>query len=88
MFLQIFDSWGGLLSPNDYSEFFMAIYKTKIIEELKDFAPVCCLLVKDVGFALNEMSKSNASALGVDWTITARKCKVFERWKILHYKET
>jgi uroporphyrinogen decarboxylase len=71
--LQIFDSWGGLLSPNDYSEFSWQ-YINQIIEELKDFAPVV-VFGKGCWFALNEMSKSNASALGVDWTITARNAR-------------
>ena len=71
--LQIFDSWGGLLSPNDYSEFSWQ-YINQIIEELKDFAPVV-IFGKGCWFALNEMSKSSASALGVDWTITARNAR-------------
>jgi uroporphyrinogen decarboxylase len=71
--LQIFDSWGGLLSPDDYSEFSWQ-YINQIIEELKDFAPVV-VFGKGCWFALNEMSKSNASALGVDWTITARNAR-------------
>ena len=71
--IQIFDSWGGLLSPDDYSEFSWQ-YINQIIEELKDFAPVV-VFGKGCWFALNEMSKSNASALGVDWTITARNAR-------------
>ncbi|WP_152286436.1 uroporphyrinogen decarboxylase [Flavicella marina] len=66
--VQVFDSWGGMLSPADYQEFSWK-YINQIIEALKDDAPVIAF-GKGCWFALEEMSKSNASALGVDWTIT------------------
>jgi len=66
--VQVFDSWGGMLSPVDYQEFSWQ-YINQIIEALKDDAPVIAF-GKGCWFALEEMSKSNASALGVDWTIT------------------
>ena len=71
--VQVFDSWGGMLSPTDYQEFSWR-YIQQIIDALKDFAPViafgkCCW------FALNEMSKSGAAALGVDWTCSARNAR-------------
>lgn len=66
--VQVFDSWGGMLSPVDYQEFSWK-YINQIIEALKDDAPVIAF-GKGCWFALEEMAKSNASALGVDWTIT------------------
>ncbi|MDO6739072.1 uroporphyrinogen decarboxylase [Wenyingzhuangia sp. 2_MG-2023] len=66
--VQVFDSWGGMLSPVDYQEFSWQ-YINQIIEALKDDAPVIAF-GKGCWFALEDMSKSNASALGVDWTIT------------------
>jgi len=71
--VQIFDSWGGMLSPVDYQEFSWQ-YINQIIEALKDDAPVIAF-GKGCWFALDEMSKSNASALGVDWTITAKNAR-------------
>ena len=71
--VQVFDSWGGMLSPTDYQEFSWQ-YINQIIEALKDDAPVIAF-GKGCWFALQEMSKSNASALGVDWTITARNAR-------------
>lgn len=65
--VQIFDSWGGMLSPVDYQEFSWK-YIHQIIEALKDDAPVIAF-GKGCWFALEDMAKSNASALGVDWTI-------------------
>ncbi|PID69970.1 MAG: uroporphyrinogen decarboxylase [Flavobacteriales bacterium] len=66
--VQLFDSWGGLLSPDDYNTFSWP-YLEQIIEALKDKAPVI-VFAKGCWFALEQMAKSNASALGVDWTIS------------------
>lgn len=71
--VQIFDSWGGMLSPVDYQEFSWQ-YINQIIEALKGDAPVIAF-GKGCWFALQEMSKSNASALGIDWTITAQNAR-------------
>ncbi len=68
--VQIFDSWGGMLSPTDYQEFSWQ-YINRIIEALKDNAPVIAF-GKGCWFALEEMAKSNASALGVDWTCSPK----------------
>ena len=64
--IQVFDSWGGLLSPQDYDEFSWQ-YINQIVEALKDDAPVI-VFGKGCWFALDKMANSNASALGVDWT--------------------
>ena len=67
--VQLFDSWGGLLSPKDYQEFSWK-YLNQIVEALADEIPVV-VFGKGCWFALNEMSVSKASALGVDWTVSA-----------------
>lgn len=64
--VQIFDSWGGMLAPSDYHEFSWH-YINQIIEALKDDAPVIAF-GKGCWFALGDMAKSNATALGIDWT--------------------
>jgi len=71
--VQVFDSWGGMLSPVDYQEFSWK-YINQIIEVLKENAPVIAF-GKGCWFALQEMAKSNASALGVDWTITPQNAR-------------
>jgi len=71
--VQIFDSWGGMLSPTDYQEFSWK-YIQQIIDALKDITPVIAF-GKGCWFAYNEMSKSGASALGVDWTCSARNAR-------------
>ncbi len=71
--VQVFDSWGGMLSPVDYQEFSWQ-YINQIIEALKDDAPVIAF-GKGCWFALQDMAKSNAAALGVDWTITPQNAR-------------
>lgn len=78
--VQIFDSWGGMLSPVDYQEFSWK-YINQIVEAL---APLTKVIVfgKGCWFALNEMGKSKASALGVDWTCSARNARYLSGGKI------
>lgn len=73
--VQIFDSWGGLLSPKDYDEFSWN-YINQIIESLAPKVPVI-VFGKGCWYALQTMSQSKASALGVDWTITPQKAREF-----------
>ena len=78
--VQIFDSWGGMLSPVDYQEFSWK-YINQIVESL---APVTKVIVfgKGCWFALGEMGRSKASALGVDWTCSARNARYLSGGKI------
>ncbi|MEN1783689.1 MAG: uroporphyrinogen decarboxylase [Bacteroidota bacterium] len=64
--IQLFDSWGGMLSPTDYQEFSMQ-YLQQIVDALKEKVPVV-LFAKGCWFALETMAHSGAAALGVDWT--------------------
>ncbi len=71
--LQIFDSWGGLLSPDDY-DIFSWPYIQQIVTAVKGLCPVI-VFGKGCWFALNKMGQSGASALGVDWTCSARNAR-------------
>ena len=71
--VQIFDSWGGLLSPKDYNLFSWP-YIQQIVTALKDKTFVI-VFGKGCWFALNEMGKSGAAALGIDWTCSARNAR-------------
>ena len=66
--VQIFDSWGGMLSPEDYQQFSWQ-YINQIVEALSEVSPVV-VFGKGCWFALEEMSQSKAAALGVDWTVS------------------
>ncbi len=71
--VQVFDSWGGMLSPVDYQEFSWK-YIQQIVDALKEETEVI-VFGKGCWFALQEMAKSGASALGVDWTCSARNAR-------------
>jgi uroporphyrinogen decarboxylase len=78
--VQIFDSWGGMLSPVDYEEFSWK-YIQQIIDALYKEAPVIAF-GKGCWFALEKMSNSNASALGVDWTVSPKIARELTHHKI------
>ncbi len=70
--VQIFDTWGGILTPRDYREFSLR-YMARIIEGLTREAegrrvPVI-LFTKGGGAWLEDMAETGADALGLDWTI-------------------
>lgn len=66
--VQLFDSWAGLLGPEDFNEWAMP-HLMEICEAI-DEVPVI-LFAKGSWYALERLSfKSNASALSLDWTIT------------------
>lgn len=71
--VQLFDSWGGLLSPEDYPVFSWS-YLQQIIDSLQQEAPVI-VFAKGCWYALEDMAKSGASALGVDWTISPKEAR-------------
>lgn len=78
--VQIFDSWGGLLSPLDY-ETFSLHYIREIVSALHEHIPVV-VFAKGCWFALEEMAKMPVSALGVDWTITPHMAREFTQYQV------
>jgi uroporphyrinogen decarboxylase len=66
--VQLFDSWAGLLSPEDFNEWALPALM-EICGSIKDVPMI--LFAKGAWYALERLSfKSNAAALGLDWTIT------------------
>lgn len=78
--VQIFDSWGGLLSPADFEEFSLQ-YIRQIVNALKDETLVI-IFAKGAWFALDSMSSTGANALGIDWCVTAANARKFAGDKI------
>lgn len=78
--VQVFDSWGGMLSPIDYQEYSW-YYIQQIIDALKDETQVI-VFGKGCWYALGEMAKSGAAALGVDWTCSAQNARTLTGGKI------
>ncbi len=66
--LQVFDSWSGCLSPEDF-KLFAQPYLIQIADALKEKVPVI-LFPKGSWYALKELSEGSACALGLDWCIS------------------
>jgi uroporphyrinogen decarboxylase len=68
--LQVFDTWGGVLSPSMYREFSLR-YLKRIAQELprgEEKTPLI-LFGKGNGAYLEELAASGTEAVGVDWTV-------------------
>ena len=73
--VQVFDSWAGALSPADFKTFARP-YLIQISDALATDAPVI-LFPKGTWHAIEDLSKSSASGLGIDWTISPQQARAF-----------
>lgn len=73
--VQIFDSWGGLLSPADFETFSLQ-YIRQIVAAVKEKSPVI-IFAKGAWFALEEMAATGANGLGIDWCIKPQLARQF-----------
>ncbi|MGV3530395.1 MAG: uroporphyrinogen decarboxylase [Flavisolibacter sp.] len=71
--VQVFDSWAGSLSPEDFKTFAQP-YLLQIADAVKDFAPVI-LFPKGSWYALEDLSNSSASGVGIDWTVAPQAAR-------------
>jgi uroporphyrinogen decarboxylase len=72
--VQIFDTWGGILSPTDYEEFSLQ-YIEKIISQIKRKDEPVIVFSKGVHYKLKKLSKSGADVIGLDWTMELGKVR-------------
>ena len=73
--VQIFDSWGGLLSPADFENFSLQ-YIRQIVKALKDEC-LTIIFAKGAWFALEEMAATGAHGLGIDWALKPALARQF-----------
>ncbi len=78
--VQVFDSWSGLLSPNDFKEFSQP-YHVVIANVLKEESPVI-LFPKGSWYALEDLSKLDIGAIGIDWTVSPQLARQLTQNKI------
>jgi uroporphyrinogen decarboxylase len=71
--VQVFDSWAGSLSPEDFKTFAQP-YLLQITDAVKNNAPVI-LFPKGTWYALEDLSTSSASAIGLDWTVSPKQAR-------------
>jgi len=70
--VMIFDTWGGILSHEDYETFSLS-YARKVLSQIKK-APTI-LFTKGGSPWLGAMMSSGCSAVGLDWTCDARAAR-------------
>jgi uroporphyrinogen decarboxylase len=64
--LMLFESWGGLLGPNDYRRIALPPVK-KIIDGLKDVGVPLIYFANQCGGNLDSIATLNADVIGLDW---------------------
>ncbi|MDY0269894.1 uroporphyrinogen decarboxylase [Trichloromonas sp.] len=66
--IQIFDTWGGIVSPLDYEKYILS-YTTKLINGLnRDGIPIIHF-VKGAGTMLKSVRKAGSDVVGLDWHV-------------------
>ncbi len=68
--IQIFDSWGGELSPQDFEAFSLP-YLTRMVSELKATGVPVILFGTSMSTLLPLMRRTGADVIGLDWRIQA-----------------
>jgi uroporphyrinogen decarboxylase len=66
--LQIFDSWGGELSPKDFAEFSQP-YLHRLVSELQGTGVPVILFGTSMSTLLEAMESTGAAVIGLDWRI-------------------
>ncbi|MFL5773219.1 MAG: uroporphyrinogen decarboxylase [Flavisolibacter sp.] len=66
--VQVFDSWAGSLSPEDFKNFAQP-YLIQISDAVSKQAPVI-LFPKGSWYALSDLSKTSAAGIGIDWSVS------------------
>lgn len=76
--VMVFDTWGGVLSPQDYKDFSLQ-YMHKIVDGLtrhnEDRKVPVTLFTKNGGMWLEAIAATGCDAVGLDWTIDISEAK-------------
>ncbi len=73
--VQLFDSWGGLLSKQDFETYSLQ-YIRQIVAAVKEEAPTI-VFAKGAWSSLGEMAATGAHGLGIDWCIEPAMARKF-----------
>jgi uroporphyrinogen decarboxylase len=66
--VQLFDSWAGILAPEDYSEFALPYVQRAVAEIKKEGVPVIYYVNESAGL-LKEIKKAGSDVIGIDWRV-------------------
>ena len=78
--IQIFDSWAGVLSPEQYSEFSLK-YIRKICDAIKEVPKI--VFPKGAFFARAEMDSIDCQVVGLDWNMGIQESRSLMPSKVL-----
>lgn len=73
--VQIFDSWGGLLGPEDFENISLQ-YIRRIVKAINNEVPVI-IFAKGAWHSLTTMAATGAAGLGIDWCIQPEVARQF-----------
>ncbi len=71
--IQIFDTWGGIVSPLDYEKYILP-YTKKLIDGLDRSVPVIHF-VKGAGTMLEIVAKAGSDVMGLDWHVNLGRAR-------------
>lgn len=66
--LQIFDTWGGILSPSDYERYALP-YSTRVVAGVRGKGVPVIHFVKGAGSMLDMVKRAGGDVLGLDWQV-------------------
>jgi len=72
--VQLFDSWAGELSPDDYSQFALP-YEQKIFESVNRQVAPTILYINGSGTFLERMATCGADVLSIDWRVELKRAR-------------
>ena len=78
--VQLFDSWAGILSPEDYQKFVFP-YSSKILHDISEKGPIIHFSTGTSGI-LDLISQAGGTVIGIDWRIP-----IDTAWKIIGYNK-
>ena len=81
--VQMFDSWAGQLSPQDYETFALP-YQQQVVRQVKETHPDTPLILYISGSAgvLERMGKSGVDIVSVDWTVDMAEARKRLGWEM------
>jgi uroporphyrinogen decarboxylase len=72
--IQIFDTWGGIVSPTDYRQYILP-YTTRLIKGLDRKGIPVIHFVKGAGTMLEAVAEAGSDVVGLDWHVSLAKAR-------------
>jgi len=64
--VQVFDTWGGILPPDEYREFSLS-YMARVATRIRETGVPVILYSKDCAHSLEQIAGTGARVVGIDW---------------------